>query len=623
MSVVNNSITSLIPDHDLIERIGRGGYGEVWLARNRTTDTLRAVKIVFRHEFEDERPYQREFDGLLKFEPISRSHPSQLAILHVGRNDEAGCFYYVMELADSANAELSLTRPADTLSHPMGEGRGEGSVSQRSTQEPLSYAPRTLRSEIKTRGRLPAAEVIELGRALTEALSHLHAQGLVHRDIKPANIVYVGGVPKLADIGLVTDASDNCSMVGTEGYIAPEGPGQPQADLYSLGKVLYEAATGRDRRDYPALPEDLRNWPDADRVSELNAIILKACAGNVRERYQSAEEMHADLARLVKGKSVKRQRLWQQRVQLGKKFVLTTALAGAAIAGFFFARNQLTWRNTVNQPPADSFEKSGTTNRVAWDASERAEQMSHSFTAQGLSNSLAEYQRAVTLDPNYAYGWAGVGNTFYLLGEYGFAPAKEANVRAYEAGEKARQLKPTLKYAYMILGASKLAMDYDFTAAEPLFRQAVNLDPKEDTTRLNYANALASYGRFAEAEKLLKDVIHDVPSNSHAHLNLGLVYGYARRYSEALAELDEAIRLAPNRPTAHDALFDVLWALGRHEEAARSLLRYLRINGYPDTNTALLETTLSAHGPEAFLRAYIGQLESEAGSSLVRGSWGL
>ncbi|MCI0537803.1 MAG: hypothetical protein L0Z50_21525 [Verrucomicrobiales bacterium] len=81
---------SIVSDHDLIECIGRGGYGEVWLARNRTTNTLRAVKIVFRHEFEDERPYQREFEGLLKFEPISRSHPSQLAILHVGRNDEGG-----------------------------------------------------------------------------------------------------------------------------------------------------------------------------------------------------------------------------------------------------------------------------------------------------------------------------------------------------------------------------------------------------------------------------------------------------------------------------------------------------------------------------------------------------
>src|SRR5262249_27074573 len=77
-----------IPDHQILKRIGRGGYGEVWLARNCSTNTLRAVKIVFRHEFDDERPYQREFEGLLKFEPVSRSHLSQLAILHIGRNDE-------------------------------------------------------------------------------------------------------------------------------------------------------------------------------------------------------------------------------------------------------------------------------------------------------------------------------------------------------------------------------------------------------------------------------------------------------------------------------------------------------------------------------------------------------
>lgn len=163
----------IIPDHELLERIGRGSYGEVWLARNRTTHTLRAVKVVFRDEFEDERPYRREFDGLLKFEPISRSHPSQLAIPHSA------------------------------------------------FRAPSFYAPHTLRSELKSRGRLPVSEVIELGRALTTALGHLHAQGLVHRDIKPSNVVYVGGVPKLADIGLVTDASDTCSIVGTEDLSRP------------------------------------------------------------------------------------------------------------------------------------------------------------------------------------------------------------------------------------------------------------------------------------------------------------------------------------------------------------------------------------------------------------------
>src|SRR6266702_4306553 len=117
-----------IPDHELLKCIGRGSYGEVWLARN-IMGAFRAVKVVYRSTFDSDRPYDREFEGLQKFEPVSRTHESQLAILHVGRNDREAYFYHVMELADDASAECGvqsaesrpLTRPADTLSHLMGE----------------------------------------------------------------------------------------------------------------------------------------------------------------------------------------------------------------------------------------------------------------------------------------------------------------------------------------------------------------------------------------------------------------------------------------------------------------------------------------------------------------------
>ena len=90
-----------VPDYELLRCIGRGSYGDVWLARN-VLGQLRAVKFIYRQRFADERPFEREFEGIKRFEPISRSHPSQLAILHVGRHPGADCWYYVMELADAA-----------------------------------------------------------------------------------------------------------------------------------------------------------------------------------------------------------------------------------------------------------------------------------------------------------------------------------------------------------------------------------------------------------------------------------------------------------------------------------------------------------------------------------------
>src|SRR5439155_24726731 len=124
------------------------------------------------------------------------------------------------------------------------------------------YAPKTIRSEITRRGRLPFEECLQLSLSLTAGLGHLHKAGLVHRDIKPSNIIFVSGMPKLADIGLVADVGEARSFVGTEGFIPPEGPGTPAADLFSLGKVLYEASTGKDRQDFPEPMTNLGDEPD-------------------------------------------------------------------------------------------------------------------------------------------------------------------------------------------------------------------------------------------------------------------------------------------------------------------------------------------------------------------------
>src|SRR5204862_1593297 len=71
-----------VPDHSLLRQIGRGSYGEVWLARN-VMGTYRAVKVVYRETFDTERPYEREFAGIKKFEPLSRRHEGLMDILQI------------------------------------------------------------------------------------------------------------------------------------------------------------------------------------------------------------------------------------------------------------------------------------------------------------------------------------------------------------------------------------------------------------------------------------------------------------------------------------------------------------------------------------------------------------
>lgn len=309
----------VIPDHKLVRCIGRGSYGEVWLAQN-MMGAYRAVKIVYRKSFQNERPFERELSGIHKFEPISRSHEGFIDVLHVGMNAEHGYFYYLMELGDDQISGQNIN--------------------------PEHYSPKTLAGEMSVRGKLSFAECLRFGLALSHALAELHKHGLVHRDVKPSNIIFVNGVLKLADIGLVAEINESRSYVGTEGFIPPEGPGTPQADIYSLGKVLYEASTGKDRHEFPELPTKLEEFLDDDGFLELNEIILHACSNDAHKRYQSAWDIHADLLLLAGGKSVKRLKLLERRLAQFKR-VASISLLVLTVSAIIVYQAYREWRNVI------------------------------------------------------------------------------------------------------------------------------------------------------------------------------------------------------------------------------------------------------------------------------------
>lgn len=358
----------VIPDHEILRLIGRGSYGEVWLARS-VLGTLRAVKVVRRAEFDSPRPFEREFHGIQRFEPVSRSHEGLVDILQVGRNDADGYFYYIMELAD----------PADPPSSDFN-----------------AYRPRTLGADLTTRGRLPAAECVELFHSLGLALAHLHGAGLVHRDIKPANIIYVGGTVKFADIGLVSAADETGSFVGTEGFIPPEGSGTAAADIYSLGKVLYEAATGRDRKEFPALPLDAADLSANSGLLELNAVIVKACAAEPAQRHATAAAFAEDLGLLREGKSVKALRQNERRRAFGIRFAPVAVVIFTLLLAIAFTLHRA--RETRGMTPAAPSDPG----QAAAELLARARRMRGEAAPGWRSTALDLLARAAALKPSDA-----------------------------------------------------------------------------------------------------------------------------------------------------------------------------------------------------------------------------
>jgi tetratricopeptide (TPR) repeat protein len=520
-----------IPDHELIRKIGGGSYGEVWLARS-ALGTYRAVKIVYRKHFSHDRPFEREFSGIQKYEPVSRAQPGLMDILQVGRNNEAGYFYYVMELADDVSSGHQI--------------------------DPANYAPHTLSHELHKRGRLPFEECLNIGLTLTSALGHLHKHGLVHRDIKPSNIIFVNGAAELADIGLVTDLEEAKSYVGTEGFIPPEGPGTVRADLYSLGKVLYEMSTGKDRFDYPALPNNLDDTNSPQELIELNEIVLKACRADPRERYQSADQMHADLWLLHRGRSLKQVRKLQRRLAVATRVGIVAMAAALLAAGAWLGsikqiRRALAAEKTAKAEAAKEEALVGfLLDDLLLEASTDRNAVKSNITLRAVLD-----KAAAKLDARFTNQVELAAATHHTLGEVYLSLdlEPEADAHFQKAMELRKQhLGPehpdTLETQDRI--ATVRQSQGNLVEAERLFRKTLEarqrlLGPKDDATLAsiqNLGSLLSDAVRPAEAEPFFRtnialfERVYGTNTAPALHFRMGLPLALQRlgRLDEALAE---------------------------------------------------------------------------------------
>jgi len=220
----------------------------------------------------------------------------------------------VQRFRREAQAAARIRHPHVCPIYDVGEWQGKPFVVMAHI-EGESMAQRLVRSG----GRLPDADALELVRQVLDALEAIHSHGIVHRDLKPANILLdADGRALVTDFGLARSQEDAEPLtsegvaLGTPGYMAPEQAlGRleaigPWTDLYSVGAMLYQMVTGRMPFEGPAVavlasvahenpPPPSRLRPDLDRV--LESVIVKAMAREPRERFQSARQFSLALSR--------------------------------------------------------------------------------------------------------------------------------------------------------------------------------------------------------------------------------------------------------------------------------------------------------------------------------------
>lgn len=240
------------------------------------------------------------------------------------RTDLASDATFQARFRREAQSAASLNHPAivavyDTGEEPAADGSG---VSQ--PYIVMEYvAGRTLRDILREGRKILPERALEISSGVLSALDYSHRAGIIHRDIKPGNVMLTpSGDVKVMDFGIaraISDASSTmtqtAAVVGTAQYLSPEqARGETvdsRSDVYSAGCLLYELLTGRPPfvgdspvavayqhvREPAAPPSD----HDTDLPPEIDAIVMKALAKRVEDRYQSAAAMRSDIERYLSG----------------------------------------------------------------------------------------------------------------------------------------------------------------------------------------------------------------------------------------------------------------------------------------------------------------------------------
>ena len=579
--------------YEITAQLGAGGMGEVYLAED--------VRL--------RRPVALKFlPPSLKADPDSRAR-----------------------LLNEARAASLLRSPNIAVTYDIAEHQGADFIV-------MEYVEGELLSERVAKGALPIREAVEVGLQVADALDEAHGRGIIHRDIKSANLIRTErGLTKVLDFGLakflgstkpdelVTQPQMTLAgmVVGTISYMAPEQAlGRPidhRADLFSLGVVLYELATGRppfagsspteiiDKilHDAPRPPSAL----DVTIPKKFDAIVLRALEKQPTFRYQTARDLERDLRDVA--------------TDLDNLFHVSSSRAASAIAAHRASAVErsvavMTFAN-ITREANDDWIGTGIAETVSSDLKNihglTVISRARVFDALRNLSSTANLDESVAIDIGRRLGatWVVVGG-FQKLGELvritaNFLDVATGTIRrtvkvdgqvtdifalqdkiVYElsqglnlvlrgtevAGIERRETKSVEAYESFARGMMnlRLASRDSIERAISAFEHATRHDPEYALAWAALGGAYSLKGAFLSLSDLIEQAIQIErralaidPDLADAHMWLGAALLNLGRTDEAIAAIRDALRLEPDNGQAHQALARAYW-VGRGDFAA-------------------------------------------------------
>lgn len=242
--------------------------------------------------------------------------------------------------------------------------------------------------------------------------------------------------------------------------------------------------------------------------------------------------------------------------------------------------------------------KNYTTNSEAYQLYLKGRFFLNNGAREGRKKSIEYFKQAISLDPNFALGYAGIADAYTVLGATYEAslPPREAMPNARTAAQKALEIDSSLSEARTSLAWIKYRFDWDWRGAEDEFKQAIALNPNNAQAHHWYADYLTAMGRFDEALAEIRRARELDPFSLFINWNVGRILFFARRYDEALTELRRTLEMDQNFARTHAYLESVYLMKGMKDEAFAEHLKVEALTGMSAERIAALKTTYAAGG---------------------------